>query len=68
MEIIIDRIYDKPIQIENIIGDFDFITFTTNFKYLGLWISYDLNDNYYIEFRIRKDNQVMDALHFFGNV
>ena len=33
-----------------------FISFTLNFRYLGSWISYDLNDIYDIDSRIKKTN------------
>ena len=42
-----------------------FISFTLNLRYLGSWISYDLNDIYYIDTRIKKANQAMGALKFF---
>ena len=41
------------------------ITFTLNFKYLGSWISYDLDDTYDINSRIKRANQAMGALKFF---
>ena len=44
------------------IGKNCFISFTKEFKYLGFWISYDLNDICDINPRIKEDNQTMGAL------
>ena len=44
------------------IGKNCFIIFTKEFKYLGFWISYDLNDICDINPRIKEDNQTMGAL------
>ena len=43
-----------------------YISFTLIFKYLGSWISYDLDDTYDINSRIKRENQAMSALNFFG--
>ena len=42
-----------------------FIIFTKFFKYLGSYISFDLDDIYAINSRIKKANQIMGALKFF---
>ena len=64
---IIEVYYDKDTETEDIILDKDgFITFTKYFKYLGSFISFILNDDYDITERIKKANQRMRALNFFG--
>ena len=40
------------------------ISFTLIFKYLGSWISYDLDDTYDINSRIKRVHQAMGALNF----
>ena len=42
-----------------------FLSFTINFKYLGSWIFYDLNDSYDESLRIKMVNQAMEAHNFF---
>ena len=42
-----------------------FISFTNFFKYLGPYISFDLDDIYDINSRIKKASQIMGALKFF---
>ena len=64
---IIEVNYDKDTETEDIILDKDgFIIFTKYFKYLGSFISFILNDDYDIAERIKKANQRMGALNFFG--
>ena len=42
-----------------------FTEFAQNFRYLGSWISYNLNDICDIDSRIKKYNQLMGALKYF---
>ena len=66
MKTIINRCYDKSMSTKDIKDDFGFITFTRVFKYLGSMISYELDDYSDISLRIKKANQAMGALNFFG--
>ena len=61
---IVEKYYDKSKQTKDIVNDFGFISFTKSFKYLGSWISYDFDDRYNIESRIKITNQVMGAISF----
>ena len=50
-----------------VVHETGFISFTKHFKYLGSWISYDLNDLFDLEKRIMKAYQSMGALNCFWN-
>ena len=54
MKTIINGCYDKSTSTNDIIDDFGFTTFTTEFKYLGSVISYDFDDYSDISLRIKK--------------
>ena len=64
---IVNKYYDKSKQTKNIINNFGFMFFTKYFKYLGSWVSYNLDDTYVIISRIIKANQVMGAIKFLMN-
>ena len=64
MNVILNRCYDKSMNTKNIIGDFGFIPFTKEFKYLGSIVSSDLDDYTDISFRIKKASQP-GVLNFF---
>ena len=53
IKVILNRLIDKSMYTKNIIGDFGFISFTKEFKYLGSVVSYDLDDYADISFRIK---------------
>ena len=65
MKYIIDKYYDKYEQTKNIVNKCGFITFTKYFKYVGSWISYDLDDRCDIESRTKKVNQATGTLKLF---
>ena len=57
-----DKAHNKPEGKKNIAYVKFFVSFTTDFKYLGLWISYDLHDNFDINKRLMQANQAMSSL------
>ena len=66
MKLIIERQYNIAPETKNfVICKNSFISFTKYFKYLGSYISFDLDDIYDINSRIKKANQIMGALKFF---
>ena len=66
MKLIIERQYNIAPETKNfVIYKNSFISFTKYFKYLGSYISFDLDDIYDINSRINKANQIMGALKFF---
>ena len=65
MKVMLNRCYDKSIYTKDIKGDFDFISFTKEFRYLGSIVSYDLDDCADITFWIKKESQAMGALKCF---
>ena len=66
MKVTTDRFYIKVKETQQlIIKDNNFISSTRNFKYLGSWISYDLNDSYNILAIIKKANQAIGPLKLF---
>ena len=66
--LVIDKYYVKSKEnLNSIIGGDGFIFFVIYFKYLGLWISYNLNGSFDVSSRIKKANQAMGALNCFGN-
>ena len=65
---ILEKSYNDAEETENfVVNETGFISFTKHFKYLGSWISYDLNDLFDLEKRIMKANQSMGALNCFWN-
>ena len=66
MKLIIERQYNIAPETKSfVICKNRFISFTKFFKYLGSYISFDLDDIYDINSRIKKANQIMGALKFF---
>ena len=66
MKLIIERQYNIAPETKSfVICKNRFISFTKYFKYLGSYISFDLDDIYDINSRIKKANQIMGALKFF---
>ena len=66
MKFVIDKQYGIAPETKTfIISGNRYISFTMIFKYLGLLISYDLDDTYDISARIKKANQAMGALKLF---
>ena len=60
MKHIINRQYSIAPETEKVSLDENrCISFIPGFRYLGSWISYDLNDIFDIDSRIKKVNQVM---------
>ena len=57
MKEIINICYDKSTNTKKIIGDFAFISFTKEFKYLGSVVSYDLDLYAGISFRMKKQTK-----------
>ena len=66
MKFITNIFYIKVIETQHIFfKDSSCISLTRNFKYIGLWISYDLSDSYNILSRIKKANQAIGAVKYF---
>ena len=60
MKYLIDKQYAIAPETKTfIISGNQYISFTLIFKYLGSWISYDLDD-------VKRENQVMGALKWIG--
>ena len=65
---VIDRCYVKADETKKyMVNKSEYVSFCLFFLYLGLWISYDLNDEYDIKARIKKANNTMSVLKFFWN-
>ena len=61
-----DQIYDDTKETKQIlIGEFGMITFTRHCKYVGIYISYSLKDDYDFENRISQASSAMGALNSF---
>ena len=54
MKVILNTFHDKSMYTKKVIGDFGFISFTKEFKYLESIVSYDFDDYTDISFRIKK--------------
>ena len=61
-----DQLYDVSPKIQQIQLEDGYVDFTKHFKYLGLYVSYNLRDDYDINLCIAAGNKATGALKTFG--